>query len=398
MSFDWYRLAHTHIAQGYLTNSKRVESFIKGITPTHAKSEGSSGAFFDAVDGKRYLDFTGALGTCLFGYNHPLIKRARDSAPCGPLPLGTDIGVNSAKLVKERVPFVKKVRFFKTGTEACMAAVRVARAHTGRDKVLSSDYHGWADDFISLTPPGLGVPKRSFIEPLTSFDQLRTDIAAVIVEPIVTEYSERRKEWLTELVRRCRVNGILVIFDEVITGFRWPGLTFSKDSGIYPDIICLGKAMGGGQPLSCVGMAEHIGDNVEWFASSTFADDPQAFVVFKQVCTMLHNQFKIEDLWKDGGYFIEEFNAIWPDKLKLEGYPTRAVFKGDHLVKALFFQESHKAQILFGSSWFYGFQHLGMREAVIGTCKDILQRIKNNQVKLEGEPPASPFAEKVRAA
>lgn len=395
--FDWYRRAHTAIAQGALTNSKRVETFIKGVTPTHCVPK-AQGPYIWGVDGKRYLDYCCANGTNLFGYEHPLIRQAIASSPYGVRSLGTTLEVECAELVKDRVPFVKKVRFLKEGTSACAAALRIARAHTGRSKVLSSGYHGWSDDFVYLSPPALGVPERGHIESLRDFSDIRSDVAAVIVEPIVTDYSTQRKEWLTELIRKCRVNGTIVIFDEIITGFRWPRLSFSADSGIHPDIILLGKACASGLPLSIVGLAEHIGDNSEWFISGTYHGEMQSLSVMKRTCEMLHNKFKLEELWKDGGYFIEEFNQIWPEGLKLEGYPTRGVFVGDALVKALFLQESHKALILFGPSWFYGFQHMGLREQTISTCKDILNRIKNKQVTLDGEMPSSPFAQKVRAA
>ena len=396
MSFEWYRRAHTAIAQGSLTNSKRVETFIKGVTPTHCVS--AAGAKIKGVDGKVYIDFCCANGTSLFGYEHPELIRARNSAPMGPYSLGSTLEVECAELLKDRIPFVRKVRFLKSGSEACSAAIRISRAHTGRDKVLSSGYHGWHDDFVSLSAPAFGVPRRQTIEPLTSMDQIKTDIAAVIIEPVVTEHSPKRMQWIHDLIIKCKKNGVLVIFDEVITGFRWPGLTFSRDTGIHPDIICVGKAMAGGMALSAVGLAEHIGDDKEWFVSSTFAGEPAPLVVFKKVCEMLHNKYKLEELWREGKAFLEDFNNIAPDRLLIEGYPTRGVFKGDPLTKALFFQESHKAGILFGPSWFLGFQHMGMREGVVSTSKDILQRITNNQVKLEGDMPASPFAERVRAS
>lgn len=396
MSFEWYRRAHTSIAQGSLTNSKRVETLIKGVTPTHCTH--GDGPYLFGVDGKKYIDFCCANGTNLFGYGNQQIKKAIEAQlNKGWLySLGSKSEVESAEQLKVILPFVRKIRFLKTGSEACVAAVRIARAHTGRDKILSSGYHGWSDDFVSLSQPAHGVPKRNSIESFTSMDQIRSDVAAVIVEPIMTEDSQKRREWLIELIRKCKVNGTLVIFDEVITGFRWPQFTFSKESGIHPDIICLGKAIGSGLPLAVVGLAEHVGDNSEWFVSSTTAGELISLSVMRETIKMLNNRYKIDELWKDGKWFLDDFNAIWPEKLVIEGYPTRGVFKGNDMVKALFWQECHKAGILFGPSWFYGFQHIGLRAGVISTCKDILQKIKLGTVRLEGEMPASPFAEKVR--
>lgn len=394
--FSWYRRANTAIAHGALTNSKRVETLIKGVTPTHATH--AEGAYLYGVDGKKYLDYCCANGTSLFGYAHPEIRQAIEAQlKRGWLySLGSTMEVECAELVKDRVPFVRKVRFLKNGSDACEAAVRIACAHTGRTRVLSSGYHGFNSQFVSLTPPALGVPPQAHIDALKSLDQINGETACVIVEPIMLEDSLARREWLQALSRECKRHGALLIFDEIITGFRWPGLTFSRDSGIHPDIICLGKAGAAGLPLSIVGLGEGIGDGKEWFVSSTCAGELLSLAVFRQVCKMLNNKYKIEELWREGKFFLEDFNAIWPEKLTIQGYPTRGAFQGDTLVKALFWQESHKAGILFGPSWFVGFQHIGMRDQIISACRDIIRRIQNGEVQLEGDLPRSPFAQKVR--
>ncbi len=396
--FEYYRRAHNSIAQGSLTNSKRVESFIKGVTPTHVTH--GEGAFVFGVDKKRYIDFCSANGTNLFGYGHPAITQAIEmQLKRGWLySLGSTMEVECAELVKNYVPFVRKVRFVKSGTEACAAAIRIARSHTGRDRVLSEGFHGWSDDFVSLTPPAHGVPGRVFISPFRDDSDLDETVAAVIIEPIGTDYSESRKEFLLQLLRRAHAVGALVIFDEIVTGFRWPQLTFSKDSGIHPDIICLGKAAASGLPLAIVGLAEHIGDGKEWFVSGTYAGELLSLAVMKKTFEMLNGKYKIETLWKDGSYFLEQFNAIWPEKIKIEGYPTRGVLTGDLQIKALFLQEAHKAGMLFGNVWFYNFSHMPYSSAVISSCQDILRRIKSGAVKLEGEMPSSPFSQKVRSA
>jgi glutamate-1-semialdehyde 2,1-aminomutase len=371
---------------------------IKGVTPTHVTK--GHGPYVWGIDGKKYVDYCCANGTNLFGYAHPAIKQAiEEQMDSGWLySLGSTMEVECAELVKNFVPFVRKVRFLKSGTEACNSAVRIARAHTGRDTVLSSGYHGWGDDFVSLSAPALGVPNREFIKGNFDFDDIDETVAAVIVEPIITDYGPERTKYLQDLIAKAHSVGALVIFDEVITGFRWPRFTFSAESGIHPDIICLGKACASGLPLSIVGLAEHIGDDKEWFVSSTYAGELLSLAVMKKTFHLLQNKYHIEELWRDGKFFIDDFNAIAPGKIWIDGYPTRGVFKSESpMLKALFFQESHKAGLLFGPSWFYGFQHLGLRDSVIKTCKDILQRITTNQVELEGEMPASPFAEKVRA-
>lgn len=396
MSFDYYRRAQDCIAQASLTNSKRPECFIKGITPTHVTH--GNGAWLFSPDGKKYLDFVCGLGSNLFGYANPYITNAVQSQlyKGTVYSLGSTLEVESAELVKGNFPFIQKLRFLKTGTEACMAAIRIARAHTERLKVLSSGYHGWSDSFISLTPPSLGVSLDKHIENFTSLDQIKTDVACVIIEPIMTDHSTKRLEWLKLVVEKCQKNGVLVIFDEIITGFRWPKLSFANDSGIYPDIILLGKACGGGFPLSIVGLGKGIGHGKEWFVSSTFAGDTIALTAMNKTFEVLKNIYKIDDLWREAGYFLEEFNELWPEKIKLEGYPTRSVFVGDELTKALFWQECARAGILVGSSFWFGFQHMEHRHFFLSSFKDIIQNIKTGSVKLLGEMPTSPFAQQLR--
>lgn len=396
--FTWYRRAHACIAQGSLTNSKRLETFIKGVSPSHVTH--GEGPYLFSTDKKRFIDFCCANGTQIFGYGHPAITQAISAQLSKGFlySLGSTSEVEAAELVKNYVPFVKKVRFLKNGSDACEAAVRIAMAHTERGRVLSSGYHGFNSQFVSLTPPALGIPKQTHIETFKSLDQIKTDVACLIIEPIVTDHSQRHLEWLQEVVRKCRVNGVLVIFDEIITGFRWPKYSFSAWSGIHPDIICMGKAAGGGLPLSIVGLADGIGDDKPWFVSATAAGEMLSLAVMKKTYEMLHNKYDLVDLWGHGQHFLDQFNSIWPEGIKIDGYPTRGIFVADPYIKALFFQETHKAGILFGPSWFFGFQHRDLREQVISACKDVIQRIRTNTVKLEGEMPTSPFAQKQREA
>lgn len=396
LDFDLYRRAHASIAQGALTNSKRVECLVKGVTPTHLVR--GNGAYTFDVNGKRYIDFICSLGTNLFGHANPYITQTiAEQLQNGWLfSMGSQVEVEAAEMVKNYFQFVDKVRFLKTGTEACMAAIRIARAHTRRSKVLSAGYHGHADPFLSLTPPHLGVPEDKNIESFTNLNQIREDIACVILEPIVTEDSPKRREWLNEVKTKCQKNGVLLIFDEIITGFRWPRLSFSLDSGIYPDIICLGKAMGGGLPLSCVGLRPGIGNSQDWFVSGTYYGETLSLKTMMKVFWLLENRFKINTLWDNGKFFLEAFNTIAPEKLKIEGYPTRGVFVGDPMTKALFWQEACRAGILFGPSWFYGFQNMEHRDVVLSFARDILPKIKAGQVELKGELPVTPFAQKLR--
>lgn len=396
MNFTWHRRSLDAIHHGALTNSKRPECFVKGVYPTHIV-KGEDCYLYD-TSGKKYIDFITALGTSLLGYanqelNDAIIKQIHKGTVYS---LSSTIEVEAAEKIKEIFPFVGKVRFLKTGTDAAVSSLRIAMAHTGRKKVLSSGYHGWADSFVSLTPPAVGVPEQPHIESLVDISQINEDTACVIVEPVITEYSADRTMYLKALQDRCRIMGALLIFDEIITGFRFPQFSYSNASGLHPDIILLGKCIGGGLPLSIVGTRPGIGDGKDWFISSTFAGDTTALAGMLKLIELLNSSFKLVHLWDYGQRFITEFNKLEPEIIKIEGYPTRGVFVASPENKGLFFQEACKAGILFGPSFFYNFSHIKMNDIVLSSCRDILIRIKNKQVTLEGELPASPFAQRVR--
>lgn len=395
-NFAWHRRALDSIAHGYLTNSKRPTCHIQGVYPTHLKR--GRGCFVWDVDGKQYVDFICGLGANLLGYAQEKVNSAiaNQMTHGATLSLASTIEVETAEKLKQLFPFIDAVRFLKTGSDACSAAVRIARTKTGRTWVLSEAYHGWHDGFVSLTPPALGVPPDHHISTLGIETESWDRVAAVIVEPIVTDYSRERIEWLKALREKCTKHGVLLIFDEVITGFRFPKYSVSALYGIEPDLICLGKAMANGLPLSVVGGKYSVMNCDEYFVSSTFAGESLSLAAAKETMNLLQTKFSIDDLWLRGKDFIDQFNAIWPDGVKLEGYPTRGTFKGEPLTKALFFQESCRAGVLFGPSFFFNFPHVDEYKAVLSICRDVLVRIRAGGVELLGDMPKSPFADRVR--
>lgn len=398
--YHWHRRAQGAIAQSYLTNSKRPEALVMGVYPTHV-ARGHGGYLYDH-DGKRYMDFICGLGTNLLGYGHELVNRAIE----GQLrhgyshSLATHLEVETAEKLKELFPFVDAVKFLKTGGEATSAAIRIARAATGRDVVLSDGYHAWHDEFVSLTDPALGVPRAPSypraIRKLADLKDIDATVAAVIVEPVITDHSRERREYLQNLRETCTRHGAMLIFDEVITGFRWPRFSVSAYWGITPDLICLGKAIANGMPLAAVGGKFSVMNAAEYFISSTYAGETLSLAAAKATMTLLQTKHDVEWLWKQGQAFMDEFNSMWPAGLTIEGYPSRGILKGDAMAKGLFMQEACKAGLLFGPSWFFNFPHAGdWRDAMVA-IKGIMTRIQGGSVKLEGELPRSPFAQRVR--
>ena len=391
----WRNRAELSIAHGALTNSKRPQCFVDGVYPSHLKS--GQGCTVIDVDGKRYIDFICGLGSNILGYGNAEIaeaiySRARLGAT---LSLGTHLEVELAELLKGVFPFVDQFRFLKSGTDACNAAIRIARTKTRRHKILSEGYHGWGDEFVSLTPPALGVSGAYPIEKLETLDQIDDEVAAVIIEPVQLDASDARREDLHRIRAKCSETGALLIFDEVITGFRFPKMGVSMHFGVTPDLLCIGKAMGNGMPISAVGGKREIMESGQYFISSTFAGETLSIAAALKTVTLLSTKYSLDWLWANGQRFLDQFNGLHPE-IKIKGYPTRGVFEAPLELKALFWQESCRAGILFGPSWFFNFEHILQADLVLNTASDIMTRIKTGAVKLQGELPTTPFAAQVR--
>jgi glutamate-1-semialdehyde 2,1-aminomutase len=386
------KLAERHIAQGALTNSKRPESFVKGVYPTHAVS--GSGCIITDTTGKKYVDFICGLGTNLLGYgNGEILQSVAHGFRTGAtLSLSTTEEIKLAQKVQELFPFVERIKILKTGSEGCTAAVRIARAYTGRSLILTEGYHGWHDELASVMPPGIGIKGTYAIEKLGA--DLK-DAAAVIVEPVITDWSQSRVKYLLDLSERCKKNNTLLIFDETITGLRFPGHSVANWAGVKPDLIIFGKALGGGMPISVVGGSEKVMNCAEYFVSGSFCGERPSILAALKTLDLLLKKNNVSDLWSSGGEFIRQFNSM-DLGVKIEGYPTRGVLSGEPYAKALFMQEACKAGLLFGASWFYCFPHIEQHAGIFSTLKQVELKLKIGNVKLEGQMPQSPFAQKMR--
>ncbi len=241
--------------------------------------EKAKGARLWDADGRGYIDYVGSWGPMILGHGHPGILGAARSA----LSRGTSFGAPSAteirlaELVKEFFPSVERVRFVSSGTEATMSALRLARGYTGRPLIVkfSGGYHGHADGLLvaagsgALTfghPSSAGVPPEiarltavlpyNDVPALEKFFKARgRRVAAVIVEPVAGNMGTvvPRPEFLPALRRLTRRHGALLIFDEVMTGFRLSLGGAQEIFGVRPDITCLGKILGGGFPVGALG-------------------------------------------------------------------------------------------------------------------------------------------------
>lgn len=393
----WKR-AQESIAQGALTNSKHPRSFVGGISPTHCI--GGNGVHLTTAENGEFLDYMCALGANLVGYGNAQIGTAIHRQMLFGIThsLPTTIEIAAANSIKQIAPFAERVKFLKTGTDAAVASLKIARAYTGRKQVLSDGYHGWSDEFVSLTPPALGCVGGDFIHKLSDLSQITSDTAAVIIEAVVTDWSPERGAYLQKLRERCTQVGAMLIFDEIITGLRFPSFTVARHFNIDPDIMLLGKALGGGLPLSAVLGKAKVMDG-DYFVSSTFAGETLSLAAMMEMLRLLMTspRYRLQDLWEAGAIFQERFNAIDPGVIKIEGYPTRGRFvTPDSYTWALFLQEMALAKILFCKSFFFAFGHAQHTDMVIRVAHDVIGRIRRGAVQLKGEPPVEPFAARVR--
>ena len=267
-------------AQQYIPGgvNSPVRSFraVGGTPPFLARGAGSK--VWD-VDGNEYIDFLGSWGPLVLGHSHPKVVEALKKAAEGGTSFGApvELEVDLARLICQAIPSIEKVRLVNSGTEACMSALRLARAFTGRSKIVkfSGCYHGHADGLLvkagsgAMThgiPTSAGVPESYAQETLVAdyndlasveqhFESYPGAIAAVIVEPVAGNMGvvPPAEGFLAGLRQMTAENEALLILDEVITGFRVAPGGAQELYGITPDITCLGKIIGGGLPVGAYG-------------------------------------------------------------------------------------------------------------------------------------------------
>jgi glutamate-1-semialdehyde 2,1-aminomutase len=239
----------------------------------------AEGAYLFGADGKRYTDYVGSWGPMILGHAHPAIVEAITGAAKNGTSYGapTELEVRFAEKVIELYPSIEMVRAVSSGTEACMAALRVARGFTGREAIVKFEgcYHGHADFLLvkagsgALTfgvPDSAGVPAETARRTLTAsyndvaglealFAERGKEIAAVIVEPVVGNMGvvPPAPGFLEAIIRLCKDHGAISIFDEVMTGSRVARGGMQERTNLRPDMTCLGKIVGGGMPLAAYG-------------------------------------------------------------------------------------------------------------------------------------------------
>lgn len=300
-----HKEALEHIVGGVNSPSRSYKAVGGGSPIAMEKGEG---AYLYDVDGNRYIDYLAAYGPIITGHAHPHITEAiKQAAETGVL-YGTPTAheVKFAKMIKEAIPSLDKVRFVNSGTEAVMTTIRVARAYTGRDKILkfAGCYHGHSDLVLVAAgsgpsqlgmPDSAGVPQSIAKEVITvpfndieafqtAMDTWGNEIAAVLAEPIVGNFGivEPLPGFFDQVKEIAHQKGALLIFDEVITAFRFTYGSAQNIIGVTPDLTALGKIIGGGLPIGAYGGRKDIMEKVAplgpAYQAGTMAGNPASML------------------------------------------------------------------------------------------------------------------------
>ena len=360
------------------TLSKNPTQWVRGVAPAYLAR--AHGAHVWDVDGNEYVDWPMALGPVILGHADESVADAiRAQLKEGivftlPNPIELDV----AEEICARVPGAERIRFGKTGSDANSAAVRLARAHTGRDGLIASGYHGWHDWYVGTTSRALGVPEavRRLTATFTfgdlaslerALDAQKGDTAAVILEPAGAR--EPQAGFLDGVVERAHAAGALVIFDEVITGFRFAPGGAQERYGVRADLVTFGKALGNGMPISALaGRADVMDLLEEVFFSGTHGGEALSLAAARATLGRLTAD-AYRELERKGRVVLDGVQAAISDAgvgdwVSIGGSPFWPVtvvtepHRGDGLLaKSLVQQEMVKRGVLFNGSNFVCLAH-----------------------------------------
>ena len=361
------RLAEAVIPLGSQTFSKSRTQYPVGVSPFFA-SKGSGSYLWD-VDGNKYVDLVASLAAVTLGYGDPEINKAvkRQLKKGVSLSLSSKLETVVAEKIIDLVPSAEMVRFAKNGSDATSAAVRIARYFTGRDHIISIGYHGWHDWYIGSTTRSMGVPSAvqaltlsaryndlSHVENL--FQEAKGDVAAVILEPMNSV--DPAPGYLESLRNFCSSNNILLIFDEVITGFRFARGGAQELFGVTPDLSCFGKGIANGFPISVIAGRKEIMEGFkEVFFSGTFGGELLSLTAANVVLDKVRDNRVIPELYRVGQAIqqglLGEISRNKYEFVNISGNPTWTflnwTLSSDALqnkVKTYFLQEMFKRGIL----------------------------------------------------
>jgi glutamate-1-semialdehyde aminotransferase len=360
--------AELSIPLGSQTFSKSRLLYPPGIAPLFI--EKAKGAYVWDIDKNRYIDLVNSLAAVTIGYCFNKIDKAvRTQLNKGTIfSLPGKLEAEVAELIQQTVPSAEMVRFAKNGSDVTSAAIRLARAYTGKDEVAFCGYHGWQDWYIGATNRNKGVPievsklshKFSYndLNSLEEIFRLRSKkIAAVIMEPMNSTYPQN--EFLENVKRLTHKEGAILVFDETITGFRFSTGGAQQEFAVTPDLTTLGKGIANGYPLSAiVGKREIMMEMENVFFSGTFGGELLSLAAAKVVLGMHLEANVSKKLVETGNKIASSVKSIIADNalndtLFLSGHPSWIFlnWKSTHgveekVIKTFFMQEMFKRGVL----------------------------------------------------
>jgi len=336
-SVSQLKRAELTIPIGSQTFSKSRTQYPVGISPLYATK--GKGAYIWDLDGNKYIDLVNSLAAITLGYGDKKLDSAvRKQLNSGViLSLPSVLEAEVAEMIVELVPSAEMVRFSKNGSDATAAAIRLARAYTGRDHIIMCGYHGWHDWYVGSTSRNKGIPSATSelthtfefnnIDSLRKLcDSYKGQVAAVIMEPMNSAYP--LPNFLSQVKELTAKIGAILIFDEVITGFRFSSGGAQQLFNVTPDLSTFGKGIANGFPLSAVvGKREIMLEMENVFLSGTFGGELLSLAAAKYVLGKHLNENICDDLKNKGELLESKVNeAINQNNLKdiisLSGHPT----------------------------------------------------------------------------
>jgi len=394
------------------TLAKGPAQYVNGVAPKYLK-RGKGSHVWD-VDGNEFLDYNMAIGPLSLGYCYPrvdeaIIAQLKDGITFSMM---HELEVTLAELVHQVIPNAEAIRISKTGADVTSAAIRVARAYTGRKKVLCCGYHGWHDWYISVTSRNGGIPEE--IKELSATfeyndigsvkEALDEDTACVILEPFVFEAP--KNNFLQELKALCEANGTLLVFDEMWTGFRIALGGAQEYFGVTPDLACYSKAFGNGMPISLLTGRKAIMElfREEVFFFTTFGGEALSLAAAVATIREMMEKNVPAHLAEKGKKLKDGYNAIAEelgisDYTRCTGYDCRSLVSfdagaGNPLeLKSFVQQELIKRGILWSGFHNMSFSHteadidytLAAYRDALALLKEAVEE-KEVRVKLKGAP------------
>lgn len=414
-SIEFLARAEAIIPTGSQTFSKSRTQYPVGVSPLFATR--ANGPYLWDIDGNKFIDLVSNLASITLGYRNPRV----DSAVRRQLKYGNGFSLPGpleaivAEKIATLVPSAEMVRFGKNGTDATSAAVRLARAYTGRDLVAVCGYHGWQDWFIGSTSRNKGVPKKTASLTLTFkyndiqslenlFAKYPKTIAAVILEPMTSEYPI--DNFLAKVKKMCERKGAILIFDETITGFRFAKGGAQEEFNVSPHLTTFGKGIANGYPLSVVcGNQEIMKEMENIFFSGTFGGELLSLAAANVVLSM-HRKDEVSPRLKEYGDDLSRKLEKLVDQLgmksliEIKGHPTWKFLEWREglgltvpQLKTYFMQEMFRRGILILSTHNITLAHSkNIRKKIIRSYEEVLD-LMNTEIskgslaaKLEVEP------------